>query len=453
MTFVWTLLAIVSPLTAGITLVERLRDRETNIAWILGTGWLLGQIMTMAALYLMLTVTGTSHARWIIVAMFLIAALFVLKKRGSASTQENLTTLSTGLLEPSSSPRFGWRHLLFAAILVSLTVKLCILLAAHLWIPVRADDAISLWLFKAKTIAGLDALSRDPSSPHYLGGSNPHYPVFLPLLSAWIPLVSGHWNEYTATWPWLGFYISLPLAIAGGLRRWLNGISAWTTAYITASLPLLVIHAYRPGYADITTAVFLAVAVISFLTWRSTARFAHLLLAMTFLFATAVLKREGPPIAAVVFLAMIVPSWTTLQRMTKNQCAWFIGMTIVAAILVLSVVGISDVNENAEKLHYYPDVWQALVRHLLSWSSFQFLFWLVPAILLTVALRKNGTHQVPALLLFVGLFLLDAAIFVLTPQARFALNDQTPSRIFLQAAPAWIAALSIPLNTAGSKSN
>jgi len=56
-------------------------------------------------------------------------------------------------------------------------------------------------------------------------------------------------------------------------------------------------------------------------------------------------------------------------------------------------------------------------------------------------LRRPRGAEVFGVLTTLGWVIFVASIFLLTPQARFALNDQTPSRLFLQAAPAIILTL------------
>jgi hypothetical protein len=55
---------------------------------------------------------------------------------------------------------------------------------------------------------------------------------------------------------------------------------------------------------------------------------------------------------------------------------------------------------------------------------------------------ENGPAAALLVLAWCGLI---AATFVFTPQSRFALNDQTPSRLFLQVTPAIVILLAATL--------
>ncbi len=331
-------------------------------------------------------------------------------------------------------------RLVLAVIGASLLAKVCLLIGAEAWVPIRADDAISIWLFKAKVITGLDALPLDPAGDYYQGGSNPRYPPFVSLTAAWIPMVTGQWHEQLAVLPWLFHYVCLVLLIAGGLRRWMGSVPSWVAAYAVGSLPLLVVHAYRPGYADLVLAGFLAAAVMYLLAWRATGWSRHLFAAWLFALTAAVLKRESEALAAIAVLAVVIPSWRHVRAWSMRE-RWIVFALAAGAVLIVGrVVDFSEQAEAAGELAYHSAVWGRLWQHLFEWSSFQFLWWIVAAAV-AAAVWRRGEHWGPAVLLAAGLCGFHAAVFLFTPQARFAMNDQTPSRLFMQLAPALVAAM------------
>ena len=466
MTALWVTSAILVPWAMGTALVVLLRDGRSPKAFSLsvGAGWLAGQALMLALLYVVLVTSGAGHGRLVLAILAIVAVvLWALVLRRVRTRRHEVGRVSDGKdsriqgfkdsrihiaspgAGPFARPARGWLVCCTLAVSVSLLFKLCLLVGAHASIPSRSDDAISIWLFKAKVVAGLDRLPLDEADDYYMGGSNPHYPVFASLVAAWIPLVTGTWSEYHATLPWLFFWINLILLIAGGLQRWLAPLCGWLAAYLVASLPLLAVHAYRPGYADLLLAAFVAGTVLYGLAWRSTNQARHLVLAGLFAAATACMKREGPPIAAIAVLSVALTSW-------RHVLDWPVrlrfGVLVTAGVVVacvLAVIDFTEQTENARALDYHPLVWAALWRHAFDWSSFHFLFWLAAGALPVVACLRGATHRGPAVLLTVGLCGFIAGVFVLTPQARFALNDQTPSRLLLQVAPAMILALAIPL--------
>ena len=451
MTVFWTIAASIVPWAAGIGLVRSCRDRDQNLFLAVGEGWLVGQILVVASLYATFVATGAAHAKLILAVM---ACLAVFTWRRPVRRAEKLHAAEMLPGSPIGSKPARSRHtmpwpsqFLLAIIGLALLSKLFFLAGAHAWIPSRGDDAMSIWLFKAKSIAILDELPRDKGHDYYLGGSNPRYPVFAPLAAAWIPLVNGGWNEHLATLPWLGFYLSLLLIVAGGLRRWLSWTASWVAAYLVASLPLLVIHVYRPGYVDLFVAVFLAATVSRLLSWRSSGALRQLLWALLFATTAACLKRESPVIAAVAVLSVMTVSLRQIRAMSPHSFKVLIPAAATAILLVATAVDVSDVSDNLAAAEFHPEVWPVLARHLFQWSSFQFLGCAVFAGAGLVLFLPKAAHRWPGLLLLTSLLVLDAAVFLLTPQAVFALNDQTPSRLYLQVLPAIVVALAVPLGT------
>ena len=449
MTAGWVLAALIVPWVAGAGLVYHADDRHRSWLLAIGAGWLAGQVMVASLLYTMLTVTGASQARYLLVGLAVLGTVLwrrivvkTSKNREHARRQHDVDRTP----EPPTSSLHPVCRILLVVIAVSFAFKLGMLTVSHTLSPIRNDDAISIWLFKAKVIAGLDTLITDQAHPYYLGGSNPRYPLTISLMAAWVPLITGHWDEQQATLPWFGFYVSLTLLLAGGLRRWLTPATAWIVAYLVASLPLVVLHAYRPGYADLPMAALLAATVLYLLTWRTSQQFRHLALAAFFAVAAACTKREAPLVVAVAVLVMLVASWRNLVVMQPQLRIALLGLIAVSTAVVGAVVNVADVAESVGAFSYNPEVWPALIRHSLTWSSFGFLFYgLGAAGLLVLYSPRAAAHRWPALLLLLSLFALDACAFLFTPQARFALNDQTPSRLFLQSVPAIILALAIPV--------
>ena len=125
-------------------------------------------------------------------------------------------------------------------------------------------------------------------------------------------------------------------------------------------------------------------------------------------------------------------------------------MAVVAVLVVVRVVDFSEQEDTMRLLAYHPAVWAKLAAHLFEWSSFHFVFWGLIAVAAAVSCSRHNRHRLPAILLTIGLCGFHAAVFVLTPQARFAMNDQTPSRLFMQLVPSlvvvWAISLSGPLN-------
>ncbi len=452
--------AFLVPWCLGAAVVAACSERRTSLLFWIGAGWPAGQTCLAIVLYVLLARTEmpaeSAHSWLVLGAMLGISAalwLHVWNKRSQrlATQRANDTAPATAsgtatVLSANGAGRRWATSGLAVALGLGLLAKFAILLVAHLYVPVRGDDAVSLWLYKSRMIAGLEAVPVDQNDPYYMGGSNPRYPVFLSLQAAWPALATGTWHELQATWPWLITYVNLVLLIAGGLRCWLGGLASWAGAYVIAAMPLVVIHAYRPGYADLPLAAQLAAMTLCLLIWREHGSARLLVLAALFAVGAAILKREGPVVTLVAVVALLSPSWRRLAAASPAAIA--LGMAVGAACIAFvgMVVDVRDVGDNVQQMVADFSVLPVLLRHAFEWGSFHVTFWLmIPAAVALIA-APGLVHRWPALLLAAGLLSLDVGIFVLTPQARFAHNDQTPSRLFMQVLPAVIVVWTVALS-------
>lgn len=433
MTALWAVAAFVVPPLAGIGLLRRRCEAREHWALHLGAGWLIGQLGVMVLTFAALAVTGASHARILLIVMALVALVaWRPRKRVGRSSIANR-------FAPSSDGRL---FILLAAVIgASLLVKLYVVAQAQAWIPVRNDDAVRLWLYKAKQMAILDAPPPVEGDDSYLGGSNQHLPVFA--VGAWTPLVVGHWSEPLAALPWMGMYVAIPLVLFGGLRRWLGRLPSLVAAYLMASLPLGVVHAYRPGYVDLLLAAYLAASVAYLLAWRSTHRLRHLVWGIVFAAACAAVKREGAVVGAVAVGAVLLTSRQALRSLPSWVRIALAAMFVVGIALLAVRFNPGDPTARFDEYRYHPGVVSAIVRHAFVWGSFNLLFWLIAAAMAFVLFAAKGEHRSTAVVLTVGLLGLDAMAMIFTPLSTFALNDQTPSRLFLQVLPAIVFALAI----------
>jgi hypothetical protein len=397
---------------------------------LIGAGYLLGQTIAMAALYAVLRIGGGSaHPRWILAVLAVAAVAAVWKARRHVKPPDPVDLLAKIT---------RGRSLLIAAILLLIFGKLVPVIASSLFVPVRGDDAISIWLLRAKVVTILDQMPTDPAHPYYLGGAAPAYPMFLSLTAAWIPMVAGQWHETLAVLPWPLTYLSLILLVAGGLRRIIGNLPAWIAAYLVASLPLLLLHACRPGYADMPLAAFLAATVLHLIKWRESRRLQDFAIALTFALTAACLKREGPPLALIAVAGFMMTSLTAFRALSRNQRATAVTMLLGGAIICIALLDFSEQSDALAQFAWQPGVAEALVRHAFEWSSLGLFFPLLLIGLGLLVVRRSAAHRITTLTLVLGFLAFDAMVFLLTPQGRFALNDQTPSRLFLQVAPAMI---------------
>jgi len=341
-------------------------------------------------------------------------------------------------------PTTPWTWLersLLAVLIVSVAAKGAAGAASIAWNPGRCEDALAYWLFKAKVVTAFGHISLDAGHPFYLGGSNPKYPIYPSMIAAWIPLVVGEWRESLSVIPWLVTFFMMPVAAALALPNDTPRLTRIIAAYLISSLPLSAIHVFRPGYVDLILGSFLMCAVGMMFTWRRTLRVRDLALATLLLIAAACTKREGVIAAAVVlgvFLVGVGLPITAVPWTTRVAC---LVAAAIGGLVVFRLMDLTDVATDASGFAYHPEAWAAFVRHMFTWSSFSFLFPLaIPALLALPLFRRDA---VAWLTLGLSGALLAYAIspFLFTDNVRFALNDQTPSRLLLQIAPSIVIAL------------
>lgn len=430
------LLAIVLPWALGERIIAGRRGSSESCLFLIGSGWLLGQGLAAAGLWLTRGSDGTLRVR------FLLAALM------GAIIWQWVTRPSNRQPrpEPASSGRCPalWNVVLIL-IGAGLLLKLLIAVATNFGLPIRGDDAISLWQFKAKSIVTLGKLPVDSADPFFMGGSNPHYPPTLPLMAAWVPLVQGQWSEFAGTLIWPLTWVALVMMLGGGLQPFIGRIAAWVVAYAVGSMPLVWVHVMRPGYADLPLAAYITAAVLFIWKWQRSGYIHQLALGMVFAGFAACLKREGPFLAGVVMVAGVMPYWRQKLEWTRREWVW---MSLLLLGICAAVAWIMDFSEQAEAargLAWHPEVIGPLMRHAFGWSSFQFLPVVIVASMIGVMVYIQGPARLAMALLFFGLVGFVAGVFLLTPQARFAMNDQTPSRLILQIMPGLVCALAITL--------
>ncbi|MCA9254835.1 MAG: hypothetical protein KDA33_04325 [Phycisphaerales bacterium] len=442
----WVLMGVLAPWLAGMSIVRTRRAGLAGLLLTLGGGWLVGQVLLFLLLFAMLRLTGASHAGLVSGLSLLIAVAVTILRRDKSASKPNRVMSSVA----ATGPTGGVVVILAVLFAISLGAKLLGIVPGLSTVTIRDDDATTFWLFKAKVIAESDHLSFDKEDPYYLGGANPQYPVYLPLCAAYLPLMKGGWSETLATFPWFGFFVATPLTILGALRLRLG---AWPPALIAAyfvmSLPLASVHAYRPGYADMPMAAFLAAAVCFMLIAQLSERRIHYIaVALVLLIGAGVMKREGHVLAAVVAAVMLAPEILAEFRRGAKDAWRLVAALAIAIVVVFALVDNDDVVSDVSQLGWHGEAIASLANHAFGWASFNLAFWLAPAAIIIVALSPKAVMRWRALALTVALLGVDVCVFTLTKEYVFALNDQTPSRLFLQILPTIIVALAVPVTTA-----
>ncbi len=448
------------PWTTGMSLLALFDSSRRGWVWRIGEGWLLGQFLLGAMLYGQSALRGQIHVIGTILCMAGAGIAGELVKAHRHRQAERSAIIGGARSRDGASPESvvgactevplsqgasAWFTIAVAVMAVLTVARVVTLAGGAMDVPIRADDAYTIWLYKAKVIAGLGTLPLDPVAPFYQAGSYTNYPPLVPLIAAWPALCAGQWSEGLVALTWLFFYGSLLGVTSGalasiGLRR-----RAIVAAYLAGSIPLACIHVYRPGYADLPLACFVGATVGALLRWRQFGRVTDFVVGVVFATAAACTKREGIGYAVLVLLVFGFASMRYWRGAARRDCLIASVALVAGAVITAWVVDFGDQGQAMTTIRYHPESWAALARHGLAWLS------LGPSIVVLGALvvgcafclclrRRSVPGAGEAAWLTVGLLAFVAGIFLLTDEARFALNDQTPSRLFLQGLPAMMLA-------------
>lgn len=447
------------PWTTGMSFLTLLDSSKRSWGWRIGAGWLLGQVLLAATLYGQSALAGRIHVIGTIITLMVIGvAIEWMKAHRRRWAECDAITGHPARVSvppvakdekrqeaPWSGGASAWFAVAFALMAVLTAARLAAFVGVAMDVPIRADDAYTIWLYKAKVIAGLGALPLDPAAPFYQAGSYTNYPPLVPLIAAWPALCAGQWSEGLEALTWILFYASLIGAVGGALASIGCSRRAIIAAYLAGSIPLACMHVYRPGYADLPLACFVAATVGSLLRWRKLGRVTDFVLAVAFASTAACTKREGIGYAVLTLLVYGVAGAAFWQHAPRRACLLAAVALAVGASITAWVVDFGDQGRAMTTIRYHPEVWAALMRHGLAWLSLGPAVAVLGAMLLGCMVRAclrsgiaPGTGA--AAWLTAGVLAFVAGIFVLTDEARFALNDQTPSRLFLQGLPAMMLA-------------
>ena len=147
-------------------------------------------------------------------------------------------------------------------------------------------------------------------------------------------------------------------------------------------------------------------------------------------------------VAAVLGLFVAYTAFDRLHGLgTWRATVKLVVATVLMGGAVYFLMDLSDLSADAGRWTYHPEAWGALWRHAVEWSSFSFFFPLAFATAAGLLIFHRGTYAYLAILHCLALMAYAISPFLLTDNVRFALNDQTPSRLLLHIAPAMVVAL------------
>ncbi|MEO8672696.1 MAG: hypothetical protein ABI411_15360 [Tahibacter sp.] len=346
-----------------------------------------------------------------------------------------------------AQPLPGWAWMLLALLVVH-----GVLISDEAWLrPIFPWDAWLAWSAKAKAwytgsqlqgFVGPDAWLADRTGRMRTSLAY-HYPELLARIELWFTAPAAAWNEAAIglSWPllWLALLMGCysqwrSLGVAPGL-----GVAG---VYALGSLPLLNVHAALAGYADLWLAVVLVFAVLEWQLFLRTRARGRLLLSCLFLLFAGLFKFEGFAWGLLLVGTMVFGEVPARHRWKGLAAAILVALLLLGLSYALELPWIGMVRRllngeagGREASSWWP-VLRALVSGLLAQNNWHLLWLCLPALVLWRwrALLENRDLGLLALYLL-GALSIVAALFLLTPAAKWAESNTAINRLVLQLVP------------------
>lgn len=415
----------------GVLRLVGIRPPAADLPWSFGVAYLAGAA-AIGVLGSLLLVLGLALLWWqiLILCVGVFAAGLVCR---------------SDLRSPRPVPVIGWVRLLPAATLLVLAV-LAVDLAVQ---PIWTDDAWSIWAIKAISVVELGGL--DPAFLSSASVFNADYPLVVPVLELLAYRFYGLPNELVPLQLGLVF-LAFPWALAALLRDRVRPLALWAVALAIALAPSLQIQT-ASAVADVTLAVFLALAGVAGRRWIEDGETEQLLLAGVFGAAAVGTKVEGAVFVLLLFVALAAAARRRRPLGKLAGVAAAIGATAVPWELwsrahdlgnAFSESGGAGAVDLLAVVDRIPRAAAAMTRELADPASWLALVALAVAAI-ALALRRPAGRELAAFTLFVTLSSLAALVAVYwTTPLDFDYHVATSVRRVVTA-PVLFAAAMTPL--------
>jgi hypothetical protein len=274
------------------TLMKSNSSAHQNAHWALslGSGYLLGMMLSAAMLWLGAQLGGTFYF-WSALGLWLILLLATL-----------VWTRPWQNVRPNFSPPAIpiWQKLFLGLFLTLIALRLTSLGIEITHQAMPAWDAWIIWAERAKNWFYLGQLAPYVPTETWLNAPSgsyeseaAHYPILVSLIHLWAALALGRWDEALVNLPWLGAGIALALTLYGALRS--SHIPAWLTlggVWMLLSLPILNTQIAIAGYADLWLTLAYSQLIFGLLLWIGARQRAALILILLGLFSLPLIKHQ-----------------------------------------------------------------------------------------------------------------------------------------------------------------
>lgn len=322
--------------------------------------------------------------------------------------------------------------------LLLILVHACILLWINLNHPAFDSDATNStrWAGLAKEIYRSGSLV--PATKTWY----PIYPSLIPLMAN---ALTDRWFDSLAALPWFVFYACF-IMISCRFIWLITGEIKKSLAYgcVLVTIPILSIHAIRPGFSDLILCYFVASVLIHLFNSYYYRNKRHFFLSLVFMAGACMTKQEG-----VAWMTVVYTGYGLLYAYEKGRLSMrriiLSEMSAAGVVLVLFslgagylhtlVAGRSGYLRTLSYFQFSPAALEAMAIRVFTWGTFGIYWYLVLALLAYLLIfSQNGLYKL-ACVQIVLLFGLLLFFFCATGNVRFTLAGTNVSRLLMQWVP------------------
>ena len=330
-------------------------------------------------------------------------------------------------------------------------------------VPTYIDDSYTIWNLRAKVFYVAQAFTLDlpgESADALQSGAN-SYPPSLPLAKTWLAALAGRWSEPLINGIHLVWYLAALALCYTLLRRCLSTGWSLVGVYILASLPLYLIQGTN-AYADVFLSVHILAAVgLLFHALRAQDRHERRVLLTLSGVITALMaftKNEGLLLYLVPLLILqgfCLAGLSATGELRRSDLRAILLCWGAALLLVLVpwlgfkvLHGLAFGNRQSAAhigIGWQPGVVRTIVGSLFGEGNWSLFFSLFVGVFL---FEWRAALRLPLAVLtasFVGLFLLQVALFTFTGLSREALNQTGYSRGIVHIVPVGVMLVTLLL--------
>ncbi|MBI2459771.1 MAG: glycosyltransferase family 39 protein [Parcubacteria group bacterium] len=327
-----------------------------------------------------------------------------------------------------------------AIVFILILIQIAFLLLNTLMRPPITYDNLAMWQYKPKVLFYENQINFDEQKYAYLGGGGHiNYPWQTPLLSYWLYANLGEFNDLAGNLINLVYYLAILIIIYYFLRNYLSSLISLIFVWLFSTLPLPFYHAYN-GYADLILSYYLLLAFTFLFYWLETREKKQLLASGVF-FGCALFVKNDALIFAIAGLTVILIKSLIIDKKitTALKAGGFYSLAIILPLwpwLFFKAKYHLSFSNVGPGLGYHAGVWTNIYQALFLNNSFN-IWWfaVIVSLLANVIKIKKQNSLLLGWLFLIFCFLGLAALYLLTEEYRFAIDNTALSRNLLALIP------------------